>query len=227
MKSASLSLLPQTVFNTASGNYDGVATGFSGVPIKASAYYSKDRGLQTIAWSFNGLEATVVIEGTLDSDPDTATYFPLLTVEDVAAMTENDFQNLEGNFTWIRASVENFTAGEIRKVTVSYWMDLLELFEKLNATTSDEEFLKVSQAAVEDYISELPEDKQQRARAQQWKLEQDLRHYKDPTARFNRMVEIFWEGFREFQAALDGCVPEKQQNNVVEFKRNATAEEQG
>jgi len=35
-------------------------------------------------------------------------------------ITENKALNIEGNYTWIRARVENFTAGEIKKVVLGY-----------------------------------------------------------------------------------------------------------
>lgn len=36
----------------------------------------------------------------------------------------------------------------------------------------------------------------------QWKIDGQLRKYKDPIARSNKMQEIFWEGVREFITAL-------------------------
>ncbi len=57
-------------------------------------------------------------------------------------------------------------------------------------------------ALVEDYISSLDADKQQRARAYHWRLQQELRHYKDPIARMNKMVELFWKGVNQFNAVL-------------------------
>lgn len=55
---------------------------------------------------------------------------------------------------------------------------------------------------LEDFLNSLPPERQQRMKAFQWRLEQDLRHYKDPVARMNKMVEIFWEGVYKFEDAL-------------------------
>lgn len=55
---------------------------------------------------------------------------------------------------------------------------------------------------IDDYIQTLEPEKQQRARAYNWRLQQELRHYKDPIARMNKMVELFWIGVEQFQAAL-------------------------
>lgn len=120
MKSSSYTLIPQTVFSTATENYDGVSPDFAGVPVKAAAYYTKNKSIQTVSWYLDNLEAVVYIEATLDSDPETADWFELFNVQDVGPVTENDVENVEGNFTWIRARVEGFTAGEIIKISLSY-----------------------------------------------------------------------------------------------------------
>ncbi len=121
MKTLILSLLPTTTFGTPSGNYDGAASSFSGVPQKAAAYYSKLKKSQTISWYLTGLVAIVNIEATLDDNSATSNYFTIHTIGDgVNPLTENDFTNLEGNYTWIRVTVTNFTAGTISKVSLGY-----------------------------------------------------------------------------------------------------------
>jgi hypothetical protein len=59
-----------------------------------------------------------------------------------------------------------------------------------------------SKEIIDDYISSLDEEKQQRARSFQWRIEQDLKKFKDPIARMNKMVEMFWKGVKEFQKTL-------------------------
>lgn len=75
--------------------------------------------------------------------------------------------------------------------------ELKELFET-NPPEAEERVKQI----LEEYISTLPEDRQQRARAYNWRIQQELRNYKDPIARMNKMVEMFWKGFSEFQQAL-------------------------
>ncbi len=55
------------------------------------------------------------------------------------------------------------------------------------------------QKLIDDFINSV-EDEGKRLRLQQmqWRIDAELRKYKDPVARMNRMVEIFWEGFNEF-----------------------------
>jgi hypothetical protein len=122
MKTSLYTLLPSTVHGTQSENYDGIATEFTGIPFKAAAYYTKNKNLQTVAWFLDNLEATVYIEATLDEDPNSANYSEIMTLTGTlgAELTENDWVNIDGNFTWIRARVVDFNAGQIIKVSLSY-----------------------------------------------------------------------------------------------------------
>ena len=76
--------------------------------------------------------------------------------------------------------------------------ELKELFE--NDPVAAE--LKVK-TILEEYISTLEPERQQRARAYQWRIEQELRNYNDPVARMNKMVEMFWTGVQKFQKVLN------------------------
>jgi len=123
MKTSSINLIPYTAFGSATGNYDPLVNSgdFSGDPGKAAAYYSKDKSVQTASWYLIGFIGVITIEATLESDGTTATYFPIRVIGDgVNALTENDFENLEGNYTWLRATVTQFTAGQIQKVSIGY-----------------------------------------------------------------------------------------------------------
>lgn len=121
MKTSSYTLIPATTFGSAVENYDGVATDFSGIPQKAAAYYSKDKSIQTLSWYLSNFVGVLTIEATLDEESDSTNYFPIHSVGDgVTPLSENDFANLEGNYTWIRATITDFTAGVIQKVSLGY-----------------------------------------------------------------------------------------------------------
>lgn len=78
---------------------------------------------------------------------------------------------------------------------------------------------------IEDYINSLPKNQQERARQFQWKIDQTLNQCKDETQRYNKMVEIFWEGVVKFEKVLndvkDGTspIPKEVPDNVVELKK--------
>ena len=122
MKTTTLELLPTTTYGTPSGNYDGSSQDWSGDRQQAANYYGGFGGLQTIAYYLNGFQGRIKIEATLDSDPTTdAAWFKVNEFDSTSSTTTNNFSvNITGNFTWIRANVEDFDAGTITKLYMSY-----------------------------------------------------------------------------------------------------------
>jgi len=122
MKTTTLQLLPTTTYGTPSGNYDGSSQDWSGDRQQAANYYGGFGGLQTIAYYLNGFQGRIKIEATLDSDPVTdAAWFKVDEFDSTSTTTTNNFSvNITGNFTWIRANVEDFDAGTITKLYMSY-----------------------------------------------------------------------------------------------------------
>lgn len=122
MKTTTLELLPTTTYGTPSGNYDGSSQDWSGDRQQAANYYGGFGGLQTIAYYLNGFQGRIKVEATLDSDPTTdAAWFKVNEFDSTSTTTTNNFSvNITGNFTWIRANVEDFDAGTITKLYMSY-----------------------------------------------------------------------------------------------------------
>ena len=122
MKTTTLELLPTTTYGTPSGNYDGSSQDWSGDRQQAANYYGGFGGLQTIAYYLNEFQGRIKIEATLDSDPTTdAAWFKVNELDSTSTTTTNNFSvNITGNFTWIRANVEDFDAGTITKLYMSY-----------------------------------------------------------------------------------------------------------
>jgi len=83
---------------------------------------------------------------------------------------------------------------------------LLSKLEALSVEKFDE-FEDLRGKLIGLYIDSFPERHKTRALWFQSNLERDLNKYKHPTARFNRMVEVFWEKFFDFQDSLNN--PEK------------------
>lgn len=122
MKTTTLQLLPTTTYGTPSGNYDGSSEDWSGDRQQAANYYGGFGDLQTIAYYLNGFQGLIKIEATLDADPTTdSQWFKVSEFDSTSAATTNNFSvNISGNFVWIRANVEQFSAGSITKVAMSY-----------------------------------------------------------------------------------------------------------
>ena len=125
MTTTTVTLIPSTTYGTPSGNYDGSSQDFIGDPQKAANYYRGRGGVQTIKWRFEGVQAEVTIQATLDADPATEQWFDVTTygdgsTADSTTITDLHYDSVLGNFTWLRAVVTNFTDGTIRSVTATY-----------------------------------------------------------------------------------------------------------
>jgi hypothetical protein len=123
MKTTTLQLLPTTTYGTPSGNYDGSSQDFSGPQQQAANYYGGFGGLQTIAFYLSNFQGRIRIEATLDSVPaQDSDWFQVSDVDytDSSVGDINFSTNITGNFTWIRARVQDFTAGTITKIMMSY-----------------------------------------------------------------------------------------------------------
>jgi hypothetical protein len=122
MKTTTLQLLPTTTYGTPSGNYDGSSQDFSGDRQQAANYYGGFGGLQTVAFYLNQFQGRIRIEATLDSNPEVDdNWFMISDFDSRTTATTNNFsRNITGNFTWIRARVEDFDAGTISKIMLSY-----------------------------------------------------------------------------------------------------------
>lgn len=118
-------LIPYTEHGVPTGNYDGSSEDFIGTPQKASSYYRGRGGLQTIRWSFDGVQAEVLIQATLDNDPTTEFWVDVASygddsTADSSTITDTYYQTVTGNFTWLRAVVKNFNDGIIQTVSATY-----------------------------------------------------------------------------------------------------------
>jgi len=123
MKTTTLQLLPTTTHGTPSGNYDGSSQDFSGTQQQAANYYGGFGGLQTIAFYLSQFQGRIRIEATLESQPtQNSDWFQVYDVDytDSSLGDINFSTNITGNFTWIRARVQDFAAGTITKVMMSY-----------------------------------------------------------------------------------------------------------
>ena len=122
MKTTTLQLLPTTSYGTPSGNYDGSSQDWSGEDQQAANYYGGFGGLQTVAFFLNNFQGKIKIEATLDSAPAVdADWFKVYEFDSTSSATTNNFStNITGNFTWMRANVEDFSQGTITKLMLSY-----------------------------------------------------------------------------------------------------------
>ena len=84
-------------------------------------------------------------------------------------------------------------------------------FDKMQQLYKDnpEEFAAFARDQIYDYIYSVPDTiRQEQLMDLQHKIDRELSHYKDPIARMNKMVELFWVQVQLLNDALN-TVPVK------------------
>lgn len=115
-----VTLLPATVYGTASGNYDGSSQDFYGNSIPAANYYAGQGNLQTLTYQLSGFTGVITAQATLENDTPQAAWFDIDTYGDgTTVLTENHAVSVIGNFAHLRIRVTDFDSGTIT-VTASY-----------------------------------------------------------------------------------------------------------
>ena len=79
-----------------------------------------------------------------------------------------------------------------------FFEELSELYQ-----SDPEKFEEQRRLLIQQTIDTFPEDCQQRAQGLQFTIDARLNRYKDPIMRMNKMVEIFWEHFAQFQETVN------------------------
>jgi len=115
-------ILDTTEYGVPSGNYDGSSQDWLSNAVQAASYYRGQGSVQTVLFQVTGFEGVLTLEATLDSDPDTASWFDTFVYGDGSTTPLTDYHpaNIVGNFTWMRVRVEGFSGGTINAITIAY-----------------------------------------------------------------------------------------------------------
>jgi D-alanyl-D-alanine carboxypeptidase len=115
-------LLDQTVYGSASGNYDGSSQLFYGNPVRAANYYGGQGAIQTATIRITGFVGVITLEATLNDQPSIqAAWSEVGTYGNgVDPDTDNYPLTITGNFTFMRVRVNGFDAGTINSIILTY-----------------------------------------------------------------------------------------------------------
>lgn len=126
-QSVTLILLPETAYKNPGNGASYTVTGNSQ---PAAAYYLGNNDLQTVAIKTNKMTGNIVIEATLATTPTDDDWFRVYEIEANAnAITNTDpyiasntasYTNIEGNFVYVRAKIEDLSGGVLNYIKVSY-----------------------------------------------------------------------------------------------------------
>jgi hypothetical protein len=111
-----LILLPQTAYQNP-GN--GAPYTVTGNAQPAAAYYLGNQDLQTVNINLTNVTGNVIIEATLASDSNNADWFKVYEFE-ASSSNLSTYTNIDGNFVYVRAKVDDFSQGTINFIKVSY-----------------------------------------------------------------------------------------------------------
>lgn len=96
----------------------------------AAAYYLGNKDLQTVNTKLTNCTGNIVIEATLASNPSNNDWFKVYELVANANAASNSapqiasnasaYTNIEGNFVYMRAKVEDFQGGTVQFIKLSY-----------------------------------------------------------------------------------------------------------
>jgi hypothetical protein len=116
-----VTLLPTTVYGTASGNYDGSSQLFYSDPVRAANYYGGQGSIQTATISTTGFQGNIRLQATLNDQPSIqAAWFEISAFDNPSPITTTHTVTITGNFTFIRTEIDNFDAGTINSITLTF-----------------------------------------------------------------------------------------------------------
>ena len=126
-QTTTLILLPQTTYLNPGNGAPYTVTGNSQ---PAAAYYLGNQDLQTVNISLTNCTGNIVIEASLATDPTNNDWFDVYQLEANANAAPNSapqiasnarmYTNVEGNFVYLRAKVEDFQGGVVNYVKLTY-----------------------------------------------------------------------------------------------------------
>ena len=126
-QATTLILLPETSYVNP-GN--GAPYTVTGEFRPAAAYYLGNRDLQTVAVKLSQVTGNIVIEASLATQPSNTDWFEVYKLEANSNATPNSapqlasnasvYTNIEGNFVYMRAKIEDFSYGTVQYVKLSY-----------------------------------------------------------------------------------------------------------
>lgn len=127
-QASTLILLPQTAYDGGSNNK---IYNVNGDAVQAAAYYLGNRDLQTVNINLHHVTGNIIIQASLSGTPvNNSDWFNTFKLEanymaannspKADAANANMSINIEGNFVWLRARIQDFAHGVVNFIKVSY-----------------------------------------------------------------------------------------------------------
>lgn len=112
-----LILFPQTTYN---GGGTAQIYSLTSNAQPAAAYYLGNQDLQTVNIKTTNFTGNIVIEATLSANSQTNEYFEVYKLANNANANLSMYTNIDGNFVYMRAKIEDFEFGVVNFIKLSY-----------------------------------------------------------------------------------------------------------
>lgn len=89
-----------------------------GLKFKGDGYYGRSDGLHSVQYTYNGFTGTIIIQGTLATEPVEADWFDV-HLYTASNDTASKIASFTGNYVWIRAKAV-YTDGTITLITLNH-----------------------------------------------------------------------------------------------------------
>jgi hypothetical protein len=112
----------ETILSASSHVGDSSTQTATGDKYKGDGYYSRADGFHTVQYNLaNEFRGRVVIQATLATTPVEADWFDVADTENTYTGSTGSFMyNFTGNYVWVRAYVDTWTAGTINSITLNH-----------------------------------------------------------------------------------------------------------
>jgi hypothetical protein len=89
--------------------------------VPAASYYAGQGSIQTMTYQLDGFVGLINIKATLNDQQESAPWFEIANIGNASsATTGTSSSTVIGNFSWIRAEISDYSAGNIGSITVAY-----------------------------------------------------------------------------------------------------------
>ena len=114
-------LVANVVYGIPSGNYDGSSQDWVSNAVSAASYYAGQGSIQTITYQLNDFVGLIKVEATLNDSQESAPWFEIANIGNISNATSGTSSTtVIGNFSWLRAEIIDYNAGNIQSITAAY-----------------------------------------------------------------------------------------------------------
>lgn len=136
-----MSAISETIYNTETHPDGNTPETRSGERFKGDGFYNRADGFHTVQWNLTNFVGTISIQGSLAVDPQESDWFRvrlgnndefiidttgkvsksvLSSIVYTESTTGSFSYNFTGNYIWVRARIEDWTAGSINSIILSH-----------------------------------------------------------------------------------------------------------